>query len=92
MVSDDSGMLDVLIGRCSGFCNLTVLCCAQEQRTRAQLDLQSLRVPWTLGRLFWMVVLGLGRPALKLSKYGGTQCVLKSVLSQLCFKQCSDIP
>lgn len=28
----------------------------------------------------------------RLSKYGGTQSVLKSVLSQLCCKQSSDIP
>lgn len=83
MVFADSGMLDVLIGRCSGFCNLIMLCCAQDQRTRARVDLQSLQAPWTLGRLFWPAVLGAGRAGLKLSKYGCTQSVLMSVLSQL---------
>lgn len=32
MVSADSGMLDVLTGHCSGFCSLTMLCCAEDQR------------------------------------------------------------
>jgi len=39
MVSADSGMLDVLIGRYSGCCSLTMLCCAQDQRMRACVDL-----------------------------------------------------
>lgn len=70
------------------------LCCAVHRikSTGAWVDLQGLRVPWTLQRLLWPAVSGSGRPALKLSKYGGTQSLMRFVLSQLCFKQDSDSP
>lgn len=42
MVSADSGMLDVRMGCCSVFCNLTTLFYAQDQRTRTSVDLLSL--------------------------------------------------
>lgn len=41
MVSADSGMLDVLMGGCSVFCNLAILFCAQDERTRAWVELLS---------------------------------------------------
>lgn len=66
--------------------HLTTLFCSQDKCT------YYVQVPWTLERLSWPAVLGSGRLALKLSKYGGLQTVLKSVLSQLCCKQSSDTP